>query len=204
MTAATQSISARISAHLTELQGLDLPDSATALQCEVFRARVDRLSVMIGGLRNLQAVQDAEATERDGVSPLDPRLIMTHLAGASGVGSTAQELAELFGVYQQALLLIQGSPAAPPVAAPVAPPVAPPAAPVATAPRELTDEQAAALLVLMRDEMLRYNVQPTIENVKRTWVNFWRREGRRWGPDTAGWGPQENARDRPAVLTPWP
>ncbi len=187
----TQTISDRIAAMIAELESMSLADNATAEQRAVFSARVDRLSVLIGGLRNLAAVQASESMESEGVSPLDPRLIMVHLAGHAGAGVDAEELVGIYRSYEQALKLIGQQPAPTP-------------APVVTAPRNLTDEQATVLLSLMRDELVRYGVEPTVLNVQRTWRDYWRREGRRWGPSTPGWGPQEGAPDRPAVLTPWP
>lgn len=186
----TQKISDRIAARIAELESMSLADNATAEQRTLYSARVDRLSVLIGGLRNLAAVQASESMESDGVSPLDPRLIMVHLAGHAGAGVDANGLVSIYRSYEQALKLIGQQPAATPV-------------PTA-APRNLTDEEATVLLSLMRDELVRYGVEPTVLNVQRTWRDYWRREGRRWGPSTPGWGPQENAPDRPAVLTPWP
>jgi hypothetical protein len=166
---------------LATLQALQLPDTPTDLQIQHYRAQVEMQSVLIGGLRALAAVQSAAPGP-------DPLSVLVHIKASSPDATPAQMAAQYADIMAAAAL----------VAAPV------PALPVpAGAPHELSDMQAADLLAIMAPEMRRYGVQPTVTETQRIWREYWRKEGRRWARDTPGWGPEEDAPDRPAVLAAW-
>jgi hypothetical protein len=170
---------------------LKLPETASADLIRRHEHEVNRLSVAAGVLASRLKALTLEAEQTEGISPLDPRLVLVHLEKSLPPGADEHDLAARYARWAKACELV-GSPPAP-VSSP---------APM-TAPLELTEAEAAALLGIMRDELVRYGVQPTTAETKRTWREFWRREGRRWGRGTPGWGPEEGAADRPPVLAPW-
>ena len=164
---------------IQELAALTLANTAKPDDVEMFNARVNRLSVLIGAL---QAQASAEAlaayrrAEQGGARYETPdHLVLLTALGAGAV--TPEAMTAALAAFKAARAY------APEVAEPLTPP------------DTLTDEQAAWYLDQLREEFAQHGVPQTVAYAKQHWQEHGRPQGRRWAPGSPGFGPRWS--DRP-------
>lgn len=222
------SISQGMAQLLQQLHELTLPANATEAQVQVHRAQVDRLSVLIGGMRMLSQQLAAEKAKQDADERAlaqrlpHPAEVLCHLAARMPADFSVDQLLQRYNTYAAAVDKVlppedppapaapQPAPAPTPAPAPSLPP--PPAAPsllpnpmppLEPRPPGGLTYSLAWYLDQVTPELRRLDWQTLNPSAaQQHWLMYGRPEGRKWRPDAPApfWGPREE--DRPPEANP--